>query len=186
VPAGKLEPRGRAISRGVRGDFRRTRGFGPGAGIVNDRQRQEGSLTAAVAQLERLAGNGQPTSDGGWTWAQTLTHCAQSIEYSMHGFPRSKGWLFQRTVGAAAFGAFRRRGHMSHGLAEPIPGAPAIAADADPVQALARLHRAIADFHGWTGALQPHFAYGPLDRAQYELAHAMHLANHLSAFRAGP
>jgi len=99
---------------------------------VNDRQRQEGSLTAAVAQLERLAGNGQPTSDGGWTWEQTLTHCAQSIEYSMHGFPRSKGWLFQRTVGAAAFGAFRRRGHMSHGLAEPIPGAPAIAADADP------------------------------------------------------
>jgi hypothetical protein len=75
---------------------------------------------------------------------------------------------------------------MSHGLAEPIPGAPAIAADADPAQALARLHRAIADFHGWTGALQPHFAYGPLDRAQYELAHAMHLANHLSAFRAGP
>jgi hypothetical protein len=151
---------------------------------VNDRQRQEGSLTAAVAQLERLAASGQPTSDGGWTWAQTLTHCAQSIEYSMRGFPRSKSWLFQRTVGAMAFSVFRRRGRMSHGLTEPIPGAPPIAADDNPARALERLRQAIDDFRRWTGPLQPHFAYGPLDHAQYEQAHAMHLANHLSVFRA--
>lgn len=31
---------------------------------------------------------------------------------------------------------------------------------------------------------QPHFAYGPLGGQEYELAHAMDLANHLSQFSA--
>jgi hypothetical protein len=35
-----------------------------------------------------------------------------------------------------------------------------------------------------TGPLMPHFAYGALDKADYEQAHAMHLANHFSAFEA--
>jgi hypothetical protein len=38
-------------------------------------------------------------------------------------------------------------------------------------------------FLKWTGPLRPHFAYGELAKPEYELAHAMHLANHLSAFR---
>ena len=42
--------------------------------------------------------------------------------------------------------------------------------------------KAAQDFAAHTGPLQPHFAYGALDKAQYEQAHAMHLANHLSAF----
>ena len=32
--------------------------------------------------------------------------------------------------------------------------------------------------------LLPHFAYGDLSKQEYELAHAMHLADHPSAFRA--
>ena len=145
---------------------------------------QFSSLADAEQALERLARGAVTAGDDGWNWAQTLIHCAQSIEYSMAGFPHPKSRLFQRTLGAAAFAVFRRRGRMNHGLTEPIPGAPALDAGADHDQALARLRGAIRAFREWAGPLQPHFAYGALDHGQYELAHAMHLANHLSAFSA--
>ena len=45
---------------------------------------------------------------------------------SLDGFPQPKSAAFQRTVGAAAFTVFQWRGKMTHGLDEPIPGAPAL------------------------------------------------------------
>jgi hypothetical protein len=151
---------------------------------TEDRQLQFASLAAAEAELARLAQAGELASSAAWSWAKTLAHCAQSIEFSMAGFPQPKSALFQRTVGAAALGVFSWRGRMSHDLAEPIPGAPALDAAADPAQALQRLRAGIAAFRAWDGPLRPHFAYGALGKQDYELAHAMHLANHLSAFRA--
>lgn len=71
---------------------------------------------------------------------------------------------------------------MSHNLAEPIPGAPALDARTDSAAAVARLQRAIQEFQGTTAPLRPHFAYGDLSKPEYERAHAMHLANHFSAF----
>lgn len=152
-------------------------------GSADDRQLQFSSLAAAEDELARLGQAQALASDATWNWAQTLTHCAQSIEYSMAGFPAPKSALFQRTLGAAAFGVFSWRGRMSHDLAEPIPGAPALDAGTDPAQALDRLRRSVASFRQWAGPLKPHFAYGALDKPGYELAHAMHLANHLSHFR---
>lgn len=93
-----------------------------------------------------------------------------------------KPLLFRRTVGPAAFQAFAWRGRMSHDLAEPIPGAPALDAGLEAADATARLQAALQAFRQATGPLRPHFAYGALDKADYELAHAMHLANHFSAF----
>lgn len=151
---------------------------------MSNRQLQFSSLAAADEELARLRQAKEMISDTAWTWAQTLWHCAQSIEYSMTGFPQSKSKLFQRTVGSVALGIFARRGRMSHDLAAPIPGAPAIDADVEPSQALDRLRRSILEFRQWSKPLQPHFAYGALDKGKYELAHAMHLANHLSAFHA--
>jgi hypothetical protein len=151
---------------------------------VNDRQLQFASLAAAEEELARLAHAKELASGAAWSWAQTLVHCAQSIEYSMQGFPEPKSKLFQRTVGAAAFGVFSWRGRMTHNLAEPIPGAPLLEAKAEPAQAMERLRGSILNFQRWPGPLQPHFAYGMLDKKTYELAHAMHLANHLSAFQA--
>jgi len=142
------------------------------------------SLAAAADAVARLAQAPGRRGDAGWNWAQTLEHCAQSIEYSMTGFPLMKPVLFQRTVGAAAFAVFSWRGRMSHDLAEPIPGAPAIDRGTDQARALARLQAAVAAFAAWSGPLQPHFAYGPLDKAAYERAHALHIANHLTAFSA--
>ncbi|MFY3386312.1 DUF1569 domain-containing protein [Paracidovorax sp. MALMAid1276] len=151
---------------------------------AHDRQLVFGRLSEAMAEVERLAAGAAAPLDTAtaWSWSETLAHCAQSIEFSMQGFPKPKPAWFQDTLGAAAFAAFAWRGRMSHNLAEPIPGAPALNASAPAAQSLARLRQAVADFGAHTGPLQPHFAYGALHRAQYEQAHAMHLANHLSAF----
>jgi hypothetical protein len=150
-----------------------------------DRQLRFSSLAQASEELAALASAKERVASTGWNWAQTLLHCAQSIEYSLTGFPQSKSRVFQATVGSAAFAIFESRGRMSHDLTEPIPGAPALEADAQERQAMERLRAAVETFMGWQKPLQPHFAYGPLTKSQYELAHSMHLANHLSYFHAG-
>lgn len=147
-----------------------------------DRKLAFPSLAEAGEELSRLALAKDRASSATWNWAQTVAHCAQSIEYSMAGFPEAKSALFQRTAGAAAFRVFTWRGRMTHDLTEPIPGAPVLAADTDPTAAVARLRAAIQAFRQWPGELRPHFAYGSLDRRDYDHAHAMHLANHFSQF----
>jgi hypothetical protein len=102
----------------------------------------------------------------------------------MTGFPQAKSPLFQHTIGAAAFGAFSWRGRMTHDLAEQIPGAPSLDASIDAASAAARLQRAVQDFRSSKEPLRPHFAYGQLTKSEYTQAHAMHLANHFSAFDA--
>lgn len=154
----------------------------------NDRQLVFATIAAAMQEVERLASAAvQPLPPAtAWSWSETLEHCAQSIEFSLQGFPAPKSALFQSTLGAAAFNVFALRGRMTHNLAEPIPGAPALTASAPDAStasaALARLRKSVQDFATHTGPLHPHFAYGALSKAQYEQAHAMHLANHLSAF----
>jgi hypothetical protein len=149
------------------------------------RQLMFATLEEALREVERLAAAGARSLEtaAAWSWSQTLVHCAQSIEYSMAGFPEPRSALFQNTLGAAAFQVFSLRGRMSHNLTEPIPGAPALDAPGlDASAALARLRRAAQGFAQHAGAQAPHFAYGSLSKAQYEQAHAMHLANHLSVF----
>jgi Protein of unknown function (DUF1569) len=154
-------------------------------GSSADRHLRFGSLAQASEELAVLASAPKRVASTGWNWAQTLIHCAQSIEYSLSGFPQAKSRVFQATVGSAAFAVFESRGRMSHDLTEPIPGAPALEVDAQERQALERLRAAVETFMSWQKPLQPHFAYGPLTKSQYELAHSMHLANHLSYFREG-
>lgn len=152
------------------------------ARATDARDLQLASLDAALTELNLLTQAGALDSSAVWTWAQTLTHCAQSIEYSMAGFPEARSALFQSTIGAAAYGVFAWRGRMSHDLVEPIPGAPSLDGVNDGVAAEARLRAAILAFQQWSGELQPHFAYGELNKQEYELAHAMHLANHFAQF----
>jgi hypothetical protein len=123
---------------------------------------------------------GSSRSSGAWSLAQILNHAAQSVEYSMQGFPQPKSALFQATVGKSAFAVFQARGKMSHSLTEPIPGAPVLAADDALEAAVSRLLKAMSAFDGWTKPLAPHFAYGALDKPAYARAHLMHLANHWS------
>lgn len=147
-----------------------------------DRQLSFTTLAVALQEASRLAGAASLESSAQWSLGATLVHCAQSIEFSMQGFPQSKPAWFQNTLGAGAYQVFAWRGRMTHDLAEPIPGAPALQ-DAVPVaEALVRLQQAVAAFLAWQGPLKPHFAYGLLDESAYEQAHAMHIANHLSHF----
>ena len=149
---------------------------------MNDRRLVLASLNEALRELDRLKSPQALPPATAWSWPQTLAHCAQSIEFSMTGFPAPKPRLFQLSAGAAAFSVFSWRGRMSHDLAEPIPGAPSLATSADDAVAIARLRQAVQAFQAWQGPLRPHFAYGNLSKSDFERAHAMHLANHFSAF----
>ncbi|MBI5716092.1 MAG: DUF1569 domain-containing protein [Burkholderiales bacterium] len=158
--------------------------IGPLAGCNMAEVQTFPTLAAAMKAIESLAEPpGAWKGTGAWTLAQMLEHAAQSVEYSLRGFPQPKGALFQATVGKAAFAVFDARGRMSHSLAEAIPGAPAIDAKAPLAAAIARVQRALREFEAHTGPLAPHFAYGALDKAQYTRAHLMHLANHWTEVR---
>ncbi|MEW9897604.1 DUF1569 domain-containing protein [Chitinivorax sp. PXF-14] len=136
-----------------------------------------GQILPLLDQFDHQAGFGVRE---GWPLPKVLVHCAQSIDYSLDGYPEARSRLFQATAGSAAFAVFRLRGKMSHPLDEPIPGAPAIDDATSLPEATARLRRAIARFQSHQGPLAPHFAYGALEHADFELAHVMHIANHLS------
>lgn len=136
---------------------------------------------SAVRAVEGLRGGGWRNGTE-WDLAHTLHHLAQSIEFSLGGFPEMKPAWFRATLGKAAFAVFEARGRMNHGLAEPIPGAPALANGQPLEAAVQRLQTAMSAFDGHSGALHAHFAYGPLDKTRYARAHLMHLADHWQRF----
>jgi hypothetical protein len=155
---------------------------GCGDSAATDRKLVFASLADALRQLDSVTSATPLNPAGTWTWSKTLLHCAQSIEYSLTGYPEARSALFQHTAGAIAFSFFKSRGRMQHNLLEAIPGAASLDANAASTVALAALRKAIDTFEKHAGPLQPHFAYGALSKAEYEQAHAMHIANHLSAF----
>lgn len=136
------------------------------------------NLSDARHWLDQLARARTAHTTGAWPLPMVLEHLAQSIEMGMDGYPQPRSALFQNTAGAAAFAFFAWRGRMAHGLDEPIPGAPTLNPQSAMAPAVARLHAAIGRFERHTGALAPHFAYGRLEKTQYGLAHALHIANH--------
>ena len=119
----------------------------------------------------------------GWSPTEVFNHCAQSIEYSISGYPELKPAWFRGSVGPLAFSVFAARGAMRHPLDEAIPGAAPLNLPGSLAQALQRLQQAFADFAAYQGELQPHFAYGSLSHADYAQAHVLHLYNHLSLIR---
>ena len=151
--------------------------------VESNRQLVFKSLDEALIELDRLTLAEPLTPDAGWNWARTLNHCAQSIEFSMTGFPEPKSALFQRTVGATAISVFAWRGRMTHSLTAPIPGAPSLAGSDDVAVANARLRISIEKFKQFDGEFRPHFAYGALNKAETDQAQAMHVASHFSLFQ---
>ena len=142
------------------------------------------TVDQAHRTLDALAAGGARTASG-WDLPKVLHHAAQSIEYSMQGFPQLKSELFRKSVGPAAFGVFDAFGSMRHSLTEPIPGAPDIAAGQTIEPAVMRLSQALRSFEAHAGPLMPHFAYGALDKPNYLRAHLLHLANHWELVVAG-
>jgi Protein of unknown function (DUF1569) len=142
------------------------------------------ALSDVTSWLDGLGGEPSLVSLGAWSPGQVLSHCAQSIEFSVGGYPQLKSPAFRATVGSLAASLFGALGAMKHGLDEPIPGAAEI--PGPPLtDAIARLRRAMDAFTA-AAKLAPHFAYGELDRPAYDTAHAMHVSEHLSEIRSGP
>ncbi|MCB1200158.1 MAG: DUF1569 domain-containing protein [Leptospiraceae bacterium] len=119
------------------------------------------------------------SSKGAWSPFKIFSHCAQSIEYSISGYPQHKSAFFKSTVGPLAFAVFSARGSMKHGLQEDIPGATALPAKGDTQEALAHLKQTYLNFQKYNGPLAAHFAYGDLTKEEYMLAHILHFNNHL-------
>lgn len=140
------------------------------------------TLEVALAVLDGLHGKAL-RSLRGWSPDEVFNHCAQSIEYSMDGYPELKPLWFRHSIGPAALLLFSARGGMRHPLDEAIPGAPSLKQPAGEGEALQRLRLAFERFATYTGVLRPHFAYGQLDHARYTEAHVLHLYNHLSLIR---
>lgn len=145
-----------------------------------------GVASLTLPQLtERLHKDlGRPERDllapgGPWNLSQTLQHCAQTVRYSVTGYPKLKPALFRSTAGALAKRVFLRRGAMKHPLGAEIDGAPPLDPNLPTAEAAAGLADAVALFTGHTGEHAPHPAYGRCTHDEYARLHAMHLAEHL-------
>lgn len=136
------------------------------------------TIQASLQILDKLM-NENIVTLGDWNLAKILIHCAQSVEFSMSSFPEHKPALFKNTVGKLAFAAFSAKEEMTHGLSEVIPGAPLIEENEDITYAFSRFRDSLIKFRNYSGPLGQHFAYGRLNKLEYERAHAMHFYNHL-------
>lgn len=152
-------------------------GSGAAFWLTRDHVHPELSTQLMLNKLEGLD-VGLLKTENVWGIARTFHHLAQSIEFSMTGYPQMKSELFQRTAGSLAFRVFNARGSMTHGLSEEIPGEVIDSNGTSASDALNRLTQALTSFERFDGALKPHFAYGALSKEQYALAHVMHIRNH--------
>lgn len=137
------------------------------------------NLDEALVELDKLA-QSQDTKTVNWSVYRVLHHCAQTIEYSMTGYPVQKNKLLQWTIGKLAIGKFLRQGYMKHNLAAPVPGAPAVVAEGTPAEGIALLKNTIEKFQNFNAPLQPHLLFGQLTKTQYNQYFAMHIADHFS------
>lgn len=145
--------------------------------------REELTISFLLEKLGLLK-NSPLQFSGDWNAFQIFNHMAQSVEFSMTGYPQHKSELFKSVIGKSAFSLFAQKGKMIHNLSEVIPGAAKLAETGSPQQALERLIIALEVFSQYRQPLQPHFAYGELNYDQYSLAHVMHVYDHLSELEA--
>jgi len=145
--------------------------------LIDSVDKKQLTMNEALKNIDALLLNNL-TTVGEWDLFQIFSHCAQSVEYSLTGFPEHKSQFFKSTLGALAFSAFASKGKMTHGLDEAIPGADVIHPSDNVAAAIARLKTSFANFKEFEGDLAPHFAYGQLTKTEYEQAHVMHLYNH--------
>jgi Protein of unknown function (DUF1569) len=131
------------------------------------------SVTAHRSESQLLA----PGS--AWNLSQTVQHCAQTIDYSVTGYPRLKPRLYRASVGALAKRVFLRRGAMRHPLSAQIDGAPALDPALPPAEAVGLLAEAVRRFTTHTSAHAPHPVYGLCTHEEFAALHRMHLLEHL-------
>ena len=140
---------------------------------------QLASLNEVLTVLDQLE-KSENVSSSGWSVYKVLQHCAQTIDYSMSGYPKYKPVWFRNTIGKIVFSKFFRQGYMSHDLAAPVPGSPLLTVEGNLQEGIALLRGTIARFLAFEGTLKPHLVFGQLTKAQYDKYFAMHVADHFS------
>ena len=143
-------------------------------------------MTDALSRFERALRTMRtappPEPHGGWTLAQAIAHCAQSVECSITAYPKLRSGLFRATIGPIVKRKFIRAARMSHDVTAPIAGAPTIATDVTITAACDRADAALAAFTAYDGALAPHLAYGVCTKDEYAQLHWLHFEDHLRAY----
>lgn len=137
------------------------------------------NLDEALAELDKIAAK-HNVQTVNWSAYRIFQHCAQTIEYSMTGYPQQKPKWLQWTIGKLAIFKFLKQGYMSHDLAAPVPGSPALQTEGTTAEGIAILETAIAKFKAFDKPLQPHLFFGTLTKEEYNQYFAMHIADHLS------
>lgn len=117
-------------------------------------------------------------ADQATSW--TLGHCAQSIEYSVTGYPRLRSGLFRATIGPLVKRRFLRARRMSHDVTAPVAGAPEVA-NVPFDEARQRALAALEAFRHHDGPLAPHLAYGACTKSEYAMLHLLHFQDHQRA-----
>ena len=142
------------------------------------------TLAELTERLAKLVVDDRPeadvlTRDSAMNLSQTIQHCAQTVRYSVTGYPRLKPALFRTTLGTLAKWVFLLRGATKHPLAAEIDGAPPLSSDLPVAAAVAQLVQAVELFTSHRGGHPSHPAYGRCTHQQFDRLHAMHLAEHL-------
>ncbi|HVL02430.1 MAG TPA: DUF1569 domain-containing protein [Dongiaceae bacterium] len=138
------------------------------------------TINDILVELALIEVNQPVTLQQPWSLYKILNHLAQSMEYSMTGYPQLDPPAMQ-AVAKLAFNTFKAQGYMSHDLGAVVPGAPEIPTEGPMEDAFQRLRNSCSDFENFTGALHPHFSYGQLTPEEWELAHSFHCADHFSS-----
>lgn len=117
-----------------------------------------------------------------WSPYKTFVHCAQTINYSMEGYPKYKPLIVQLTIGRFVFKKYMKQGYMKHNLSAPVQGSPFIEDSSDINLGIDILINAIDRFQEYDGFFKRHLIFGNLTKEEYEIYFAMHIKDHLSEF----
>lgn len=137
------------------------------------------SLEDAKQELLRLK-QSKTVNTPNWDISEICLHCAQTINYSITGYPVMKSPFIRNTIGKIAYRKFKRQGFMSHSLTAHVPGGDQLEVELSPQDSIQKLLDTIETFQNYTGALKPHLLFGNLTKAEYDQYFAMHIADHFS------
>lgn len=140
-----------------------------------------GSLDEVLKQINLLKEK-NVTSTTAWSAYKTFAHCAQTIDYSMSGYPSLKPVWVRATIGKIAIRKFLKQGYMKHDLTADVAGAPQIKEQGTLKEGIEILEQSILQFQKYEGELQPHLLFGNLSKEQYNQYFALHVADHLNGF----
>ncbi len=131
--------------------------------------------------LDKVEAASSVRTSAGFDPGVALAHCAQSLDMQCTGYPEMKPTAIRRTVGVLVRNRFVAKGTMSHGVGEPIPGAPPLG-EVSVEEGIARLRAAMENFTNHRTGMAEHFVYGTVDKITAEMLQSMHVANHADNF----